>query len=154
MKATVLLKRQHAEVAKLFTRALAATAPRLRGEIRDEICRQLETHTTIEEEIFYPAVRAVGTVKACTMVGEAVEEHHVVKLVLAELPQLEPDGDNYEAKMTVLKELIEHHVEEEHETMFPFAERKLDYDQLVALGERLRARADALSGVTPSRRSA
>lgn len=154
MKATVLLKRQHADVARLFTRALAATAPRLRGELRDEICRQLETHTTIEEEIFYPAVREVGTVKAADLVGQAVEEHHVVKLVLAELPQLDTDGDNYEARMTVLKELIEHHVEEEHEEMFPFAERKLDYDQLVALGERLKARADALLGATPSRRSA
>jgi hemerythrin-like domain-containing protein len=154
MKATALLKKQHREVADLFSKALAATAPRLRQQFRDEIRRQLEMHTAIEEEIFYPAVRELGTAKALDMIGEAVEEHHVVKLVLAELPRLEPDADNYEAKITVLKELIEHHVEEEHEEMFPLAAKKLDFDELKKLGEHMQARADELLGTMPSRKSA
>lgn len=63
---------------------------------------------------------------------------------MKELPDLEPDGENYEAKMTVLKELVQHHVEEEHEEMFPFAEKKLDPAALRDLGERMESRADAL----------
>lgn len=154
MRATALLKKQHREVADLFSKALAAAAPKLRQQFRDEICRQLEMHTAIEEEIFYPAVCELGTAKATDMVGEAVEEHHVIKLVLSELPRLEPDAANYEAKMTVLKELVEHHVEEEHEEMFPLAEKKLNFAVLKALGEQMQVRADELLGTAQSRKSA
>jgi hypothetical protein len=71
------------------------------------------------------------------MIGEAYEEHHVVKLVLAELPTVDPGADNFEAKMTVLKELVGHHVEEEEDEMFPMAERKLGNDRSSELAEEM-----------------
>jgi hemerythrin superfamily protein len=137
MKATVLLKRQHREVERLFSAALKAKDAKTRRATMDEITKALEHHTEIEETIFYPAVREIGTQKAEDMVGEAFEEHHVVKLVLAELPKLEPDAENFEAKMTVLKELVGHHVEEEENEMFPMAEKRLGDERNVELGNQM-----------------
>src|SRR4029453_2949700 len=106
----------------------------MRRKATEEIIQALEHHTKIEEEVFYPAVREIGTKKAEDMIGEAYEEHHVVKLVLAELPSVDPKAANFEAKMTVLKELVGHHVKEEEDEMFPMAEKKLGEDQSSALG--------------------
>ncbi len=125
MKSTMLLKRQHREVEKLFAQALKTENAAARRKAMEAIVKALEHHTEIEETVFYPAVREIGTKKAEDMIGEAYEEHHVVKLVLAELPDVDPAADSFEYKMTVLKELIEHHVEEEEEEMFPLAEKKL-----------------------------
>lgn len=137
MKATVLLKRQHREVERLFSAALKAKDAKTRRATMGEIIKALEHHTEIEETIFYPAVREIGTQKAEDMIGEAFEEHHVVKLVLAELPNLEPDAENFEAKMTVLKELVGHHVEEEEKEMFPMAEKRLGDERNTELGNQM-----------------
>ena len=139
MKATDLLKRQHKEVKALFKKIEGTDNPRMRRQLLNEVARSLEGHTLIEEEIFYPAVRGLETQKAEEMVLEAYEEHHVVKLVLAELPRVNPEDERFEAKMTVLSELIEHHVEEEEQEMFKLAE-KLGKDELSALAERMQAR--------------
>ena len=144
MKATELLKKQHREVMKLFKEVEKTEAPRERKRLMTDIASHLKVHTTIEEEIFYPAVKGIGTEKAEEMMLEAVEEHHVVDLVLEELPQVDPAADTFEAKMTVLKELIEHHVEEEQDEIFPMAERKLGKERISELGERLEERAGAL----------
>lgn len=137
MKATVLLKKQHREVEKLFSTALKAKDAKTRKSTMQSIIEALEHHTEIEETIFYPAVREIGTKKAEEMIGEAYEEHHVVKLVLAELPEVDPSGENFEAKMTVLKELIAHHVEEEEDEMFPMAEKRLGDERNAELGDRM-----------------
>ena len=142
MKATKLLKQQHREVEKLFSQALKTDNPKTRQRARDSIIEALEHHAQIEESVFYPAVREVGTKKAEEMIGEAFEEHHVVKLVLAELPKLDPNADNFESKMTVLKELIEHHVEEEEDEMFPMAERRLGDERMAELGEQMKGGAE------------
>jgi hemerythrin-like domain-containing protein len=71
------------------------------------------------------------------MIDEAFEEHHVVDLVLAELPQVDPEDERFEAKMTVLSELVKHHVEEEEEEMFPMAEKKLGAERIKELGQQL-----------------
>ena len=144
MKATDFLKKQHREVMKLFKEVEKTEAPRERKRLMTDIEKHLKVHTTIEEEIFYPAVKEIGTEKAEEMVLEAVEEHHVVDLVLEELPQVDPAADTFEAKMTVLKELIEHHVEEEQDEVFPMAERKLGKERISELGDRLEERAGAL----------
>jgi len=144
MKATDFLKKQHREVMKLFKEVEKAEAPRERKRLMTDIASHLKVHTTIEEEIFYPAVKEIGTEKAEEMMLEAVEEHHVVDLVLEELPQVDPAADTFEAKMTVLRELIEHHVEEEQDEIFPMAERKLGKERISELGERLEERAGAL----------
>jgi hemerythrin-like domain-containing protein len=144
MKATDFLKRQHKDVMGLFKKVEKTEDARSRKALMQEIVANLKVHTTIEEEIFYPAVKDIGTEKAEDMILEAGEEHHVVDLVLAELPKVDPAADTFEAKMTVLRELIEHHVEEEQDEMFPMAEKKLGKERIAELGQRLEARADAL----------
>jgi hemerythrin superfamily protein len=137
MKATDLLKKQHRQVEKLFKQAENAKQGRQRRELMDQIAQMLKLHTQIEEEIFYPAVRELGTSKAEEMIDEAFEEHHVVDLVLAELPKVDPEDERFEAKMTVLSELVEHHVEEEEGELFPMAEKKLGAERIKELGQQM-----------------
>ena len=119
MKATDLLKKQHKSVKALFKKVENTEDARRRRQLMDEITNELKIHTKIEEEIFYPAVREIGTSKAEELVDESFEEHHVVDLVLAELPKVDPEDDRFAAKMTVLSELVQHHADEEEEEMFP-----------------------------------
>ena len=147
MKATDLLKKQHREVKALFKKMEDAAGATERRQLMTEIAHALEVHTTIEEEIFYPALREVESKKAKEMVSEAFEEHHVVDLVLKELPEVDPEDERFEAKMTVLSELIRHHVEEEEDEMFKLAS-KLGRQELTELGEQMNARATELKGMT------
>jgi hypothetical protein len=137
-----LLKEQHREVEQLFRKVERTDDPESRRELMEQISEKLSLHMSIEEDIFYPAVREAKTKKAEEMVDEAYEEHHVVKLVLAELPQVDPEDERFDAKMTVLSELIEHHVEEEEKEMFKLA-KKLGKEELAELGEQMSARAGA-----------
>ena len=145
MKATDLLKQQHKEVQALFKKVENTENARERRRLMEEIATALEGHTTIEEEMFYPAVRGLETQKAEEMVLEAYEEHHVVKLVLAELPQVDPEDERFEAKMTVLSELVEHHADEEEDEMFKTA-KKIGDDELDDLGTRMEARFNEVTG--------
>jgi hypothetical protein len=92
----------------------------------------------------------VGTAKAEEMVDEAFEEHHVVDLVLGELPQVDPEDERFEAKMTVLSELVEHHVEEEEHEMFPLAEKKLGAERMKELAQQM----EQMAGGAGQRRAA
>src|SRR5207253_6126819 len=143
MKATDLLKKQHKEVKALFKKIENTEGARERRRLMNEISIALEGHTAIEEEMFYPAVRGLETQKAEEMVLEAFEEHHVVKLVLAELPQVDPADERFEAKMTVLSELVEHHADEEEEEMFPMCEKKLGRARLEELGQQMQRMVEA-----------
>ena len=136
MDAVSLLKKQHREVEGLFKKIEKTDDGDTRREVMQEIATKLEMHTKLEEEIFYPAVREVESKKAEEMVNEAFEEHGVVKLVLKQLPNVDPEDERFEAKMTVLKELVEHHVEEEEKEMFKLAQ-KLGKEELRALGEQM-----------------
>ena len=147
MKATDMLKKQHREVAALFKTALGEEQAANRVKALQQITQKLEVHTTIEEEIFYPAFRdSADTKKVDDMTLEAYEEHHVVKLLLAEIPGIDPDDERFEAKVTVLKEIIEHHVEEEQDEMFPMAEKKLGAEALTELAARMQRRMSELEG--------
>jgi hemerythrin superfamily protein len=147
MTATNLLKKQHQEVKSLFRRVQKTDDTEARQELTKEIINKLTVHAKIEEEIFYPAVRGIGTEKAKDLVLEANEEHHVVKLLLEDLPIIDVEDEAFTAKMTVLGELVEHHADEEEKDMFPLAQ-KLGEAQLEALGEQMAARAEALMGQT------
>jgi hemerythrin superfamily protein len=108
-----------------------------------KIFEDLEVHTTIEEEIFYPEVHDTDGDIAET-VDEGVQEHHVVKLLMAEIKQM-PDGDDdWVAKMQVLIENVEHHAEEEEKEMFPPLRSSLGSDQLEEMGRRLEERKKQL----------
>ncbi|SRR6266550_6957718 len=143
MKATDLLKKQHKSVKALFKSVEKTEDGRRRRQLMEQIARELKIHTRIEEEIFYPAAREIGTSKAEEMVDEAYEEHHVVDLVLAELPSVDPDDDRFAAKMTVLSELVLHHAEEEEEELFPLCEKKLGRERLQQLGEQMQEMAES-----------
>ena len=143
MKATDLLKKQHKSVKALFKKVDKTEDGRQRRQLMDQIANELKIHTKIEEEIFYPAVREIGTEKAAEMIDEAFEEHHVVDLVLAELPKVDPEDERFAAKMTVLSELVEHHADEEEDEMFPTCEKKLGRERLEQLGEQMQQVAEA-----------
>jgi len=141
MKATEMLKKQHREVATLFRKTLNSDQPKEKAQLTQEIVEKLTLHASIEEEIFYPAFReeAGGTQKVEDSVLEAYEEHHVVKLLLEEIAEADPKDENFDAKMTVLKEIVEHHVEEEEGEMFPAAEKKLGDERLEELAAEMQA---------------
>ena len=139
--ATAMLEQQHRTVERLFAEALGTEDARTRRSVMNQIIEKLTLHTMLEETIFYPAVRGIETEEANDMVLEAYEEHHVVKLILKELPRIETKAENFEAKMTVLKELVEHHVDEEEKEMFPMAERKLGAERSRELAAAMQTRA-------------
>ena len=103
-----------------------------------KIFEDLDVHTTIEEEIFYPEVHDT-TEDTAETVDEGVQEHHVVKVLMAELGQIEAGSDEWVAKMTVLIENVEHHAEEEEKELFPPLRRPLA-GQLEEMVDRLEAR--------------
>lgn len=134
-----LLTRQHREVEEMFERFENMTdrAKVSKKKLADEICNALIMHTTIEEEIFYPATREASE-DTEDMVDEAVVEHASAKDLIAQIMEMDPGDELYDAKVKVLGEMIEHHVEEEEKEMFPKTrELKLD---MVALGEEMQAR--------------
>ena len=143
MNATTLLRQQHKQVRDLFKKVEKTENANQRRTLLDRIAGELQVHTKIEEEIFYPAVRGLGTEKAEEMIMEALEEHHVVDLVLAELPEVDPEDERFEAKMTVLSELVDHHAKEEEQEMFKTAQR-LGRATLDDLGKRMEMRAREL----------
>ena len=111
-----------------------------KAEIVDRLCDALSLNALIEEEIFYPAVQAA--LKDKLLVPEATVEHTSVKELIAQLEDVEPDGEMYDAKVKVLSEYVKHHVKEEQNEMFPKV--KSSSLDTVELGERMAARKDDL----------
>ncbi|HYC89571.1 MAG TPA: hemerythrin domain-containing protein [Thermoanaerobaculia bacterium] len=142
-----LLKEDHKKVMDLLDSLERATGPR-RTKLLGQIEQELQIHTTIEEEIFYPAWREAARKKDDqTMYYEAVEEHGVVKTFLPEAGS-GANNEELKAKAKVLKELVEHHAEEEEKEMFPRARQVMERDELRELGERMEARKRELMGKT------
>ena len=139
-----MLKDDHDKVKGLFENFQNARRDEKRkGEIAQTICKELTVHTQLEEEIFYPAVREA--IDDDDVMNEAVVEHGSAKELIAEIEKMSPDEDMFDAKVKVLKEEIEHHVEEEEkpkEGLFAQT-READID-LKELGERLAQRKEAL----------
>jgi hemerythrin superfamily protein len=143
LDAIALLKADHEKVSELFSEYEKADSKTKKKSLVDEICTELTVHAQIEEEIFYPAVKAV--LKDDFIVVEGAVEHLGIKNLIDQLEGIEPDGDVYDAKVKVLSEYVEHHVEEEQSDMFPKAKKAPSLD-LVELGDRMAARkADLLS---------
>jgi hemerythrin superfamily protein len=130
-----LLKADHETVSKLFTKIEASTTQSKR-DLFTQLKTELDLHAHIEETIFYPALEKKHKARDITL--EAYEEHKVVKKLLAELAD-EPHSDEWDAKLTVLKESVEHHVQEEESELFERAEETLSSEQLAQLGDRLEA---------------
>ena len=136
--AVALLKADHDKVEQLFAKFEKASGDGTKEKIAKQICLELSVHAKIEEEIFYPACE--GKIEE-DLLKEAYVEHDGAKVLIAEIMAGGPDDEYYDAKVTVLQEQIEHHVEEEEKRMDGmFAQARkagLDMDQL---GEQLAAR--------------
>jgi hemerythrin-like domain-containing protein len=145
--AIALLKEDHKKVKGLLgdlEKSSMRGGPRAQKLVA-QIDKELTIHTTIEEEIFYPAFRdAVRTKDDKKMYYEAKEEHHVVKLVLPEVKEGGMALEEFAAKCKVLKELVEHHADEEEKEMFPEARKVLSRPELQELGDRMAARKKQL----------
>jgi hemerythrin superfamily protein len=138
--AIALLKEDHRAVEKLFKDFEQAKGDGRKERLARQICLELSVHTQIEEEIFYPACD--GKVEE-DMLKEAYVEHDAAKLLIAEIEAGNGQTDDFfDAKVQVLSEQIEHHVEEEEKELFPEV-RKADID-LKALGEQLATRRKEL----------
>jgi hemerythrin superfamily protein len=143
--AIALLKADHEKVRGLLESMEKSSGAR-RQKLHAQIARELKVHTTIEEEIFYPAFREAGQKKDDqVMVYEAVQEHHMVDLALPEAAE-GADNEDLKGKAKVVKELVEHHADEEEKDMFPRARKLMSREELRDLGERMAARKKELMG--------
>ena len=140
LDAIALLKADHRTVEDLFKRFEKAGdgARKTKRAIVDSIIEELSVHASIEEMVFYPAVRREVS-DADSDVLEALEEHHVAKWLLWELEDLNPADERFDAKVTVLIENVRHHVKEEEEELFPTVREELGRTRLRELGAELAA---------------
>lgn len=137
MNAISLLKADHDKVKKMLAEGESTTerGEKTRTELFQTLKAELTIHERIEEEIFYPALKAHP--KAKDIVLEAFEEHHVVDNVMGELEATDVTDETWGAKFLVMKENIEHHIEEEEGEMFDQARAVFDRDELEELGARM-----------------
>jgi hemerythrin superfamily protein len=146
MDVITLLKKDHKMVKELFKECekLKGRTGQKKSDLIALIKQALTVHAQVEEELVYPAFMENRSMK--DQVNEALEEHHVTKMLLAELDELQPDDQHYDAKVKVLCEYLMHHVKEEEKEMFPEAEKRLSSKRLMALGEEVEARRNELMG--------
>jgi hemerythrin-like domain-containing protein len=109
----------------------------------EEVCSDLKLHTTLEEEIFYPAVREA--IEDEDIMNEAAVEHESARMLIEQLENMTPDDPNYFATFTVLGEYVKHHVKEEEGEMFPAAEKAKELD-MEGLATQMRSRKEELMG--------
>ncbi|HZI85681.1 MAG TPA: hemerythrin domain-containing protein [Pyrinomonadaceae bacterium] len=137
MDAFELLKSDHEKVAGILEKIEGTTerALKTREELFTQLKTELDIHAAIEEKIFYPVLEKAEESRDITL--EAFEEHRLVKQLLAELESGSKDDETWTAKFTVLKENIEHHVEEEEGEMFKQARKVLSKEEIEELGTRM-----------------
>jgi len=135
-----LLTSDHRAVERLLGEA------RRDASVMEKIRTELETHATIEEEIFYPAVRSALQEQGRELVQEALHEHDEMREALDEVSSLDQDDEDYGRKLDELKEKIQHHVGEEEGEMFPQARQALSREQLTQLGSQMESRKEELKG--------
>jgi hypothetical protein len=141
------LKRDHDKVKDLFEKFENAEGRAAKKNIARKALAELKIHATLEEEIFYPTVRK--HIESDIM-NEADEEHHVAKVLIAELEKMDGKGDHFEAKFIVLAENVRHHIKEEEAEMLPEARRLgIDYDDL---GQQMLRRREELENAKPRTR--
>jgi iron-sulfur cluster repair protein YtfE (RIC family) len=121
-----LIKQDHRRVKVLFRRFEQAKSAAERQKVGEELIEELSVHATIEEQLIYPLIRNANASRGAGAVLNALEEHHVMKLVLAELDAMEVSEARYAAKIHVVRESVESHIAEEERTLLPLLARSLD----------------------------
>lgn len=144
-EATALLRADHKLVAGLFAKYEKARSVAGKRQLVTQICSELSVHAQVEEEIFYPAVKLA--LEDDELVPEATVEHATLKDLIAQVQDVEPVGEMFDAKIKVLSEYVKHHVKEEQEEMFPKA--KSSSLDMVALGAKLAERKAQLFAKRP-----
>jgi len=154
MDAIALLKADHRKVKELFRKyeAAGARAYQKKKSLAEEISTEIRIHSMLEEELFYPAVKERTDKNGRELVAESVEEHHVIATLIEELKVLDPQDERFDAKLTVLMENVEHHIEEEEGELFPEAEEVLG-DAIDDLGDQMKERKEQLTASLPSTRA-
>ncbi len=132
-----LLKQDHRHVKSLFRKFERSKSRAEKQKLGEQIIEELSVHATIEEQLIYPALRA-GDKRKEGAVLNALEEHHAVKMTLAELDKMKVGDERYDAKMHVVREAVEMHIEEEEESLLPRLEALLEPDQARELAENMR----------------
>jgi hemerythrin-like domain-containing protein len=149
--AVEMLREDHRKVQELFQQFEQGDED-AKEQIAAQTIQELEVHTALEEEIFYPAAREEGDEEE--IVDQALEEHHVAKLLLAELKKMGPGNKRYDAKYKVLAESVKHHIQEEESEMLPSIEGSLDAEKI---GQQMATRKQKLqqkfSNASGARRS-
>ena len=138
MDAITLLKHDHKTLEGLFKKfeKTGPNAHKTQRDLAQKIVKELSVHASIEEKVFYPAIReAVSDTEDHVL--ESLEEHHIVKLVASELDGMKPEHERFRAKMTVLIENVRHHVEEEEGELFPQVRQAMGRKALAEIGEAL-----------------
>lgn len=147
MNALELLKEDHDKVRDLLNQLVNTTerAEKKRPELLAKIEKEVTVHSQIEEEIFYPAFKKASGKENERMYYEAQEEHHAVNdLVMPDLKEADPGGTQFSGRAKVVKELLEHHIDEEEEDMFEQARQTMSESELNELGELMMARKKEL----------
>ena len=149
MDAIELLEQQHRQVEDLFEALLSADEDdgERRQEIFDQMADALAGHTIIEEQLFYPVAKRIDD----DLIQESLEEHLEVKRMLAELLDLDPADDEFEAKVQEMKVAVAHHVTEEENELFPEVRRNLDADRRNELGDEMESMFEGLRQEHPRR---
>ncbi len=146
-----LLKQDHKEVHNLFKKIedSSDSAIKTREKTYKELARELTVHARLEERIVYPRLRQLEKLEET--VREGIEEHHVAEQLMEEIAQMPVDDEQWLAKVTVLKEMIEHHVEEEEKELFPKAAKALEKDEIEELGQTVaEEKKDMIRGSHPA----
>ncbi len=139
MNALTLLKQDHGNVEELFHRFETAKPDDVEelARVRDLVIEHLSRHAVVEEQVFYPAIRAkLGDENSFTVL-EGLEEHHAAKAMLSELEKLAPTHERFRAKFTVIIENVRHHIEEEENDMFPLVRDNFTVEELNTMGEQM-----------------
>ena len=146
MDATQLLKKDHKEVKALLKEyeRLQNRPAQKKQPVVAQICHALSVHAQLEEELLYPVLKEARSHDLKDLVAEAAEEHQVAKTLIEELTTLSPDDEQYDAKVTVLGEYVQHHVKEEEKELFPKAHKHLSAKRLDELGEAITTRRQEL----------
>lgn len=148
MNAIDLLKRDHEVVADLFEK-VRNTPESKHSAIFTKIKAELDVHAHIEETVFYPKLKKDGTKKLADITSEGIEEHHQVKMFLKELDGVRRRRDIFEAKLKVLIEDVEHHVDEEEDEMFPLVEDQFSDAALEKMGTALENKKQKFIAANP-----
>jgi hemerythrin superfamily protein len=167
MDVVEVIKQDHRKVEELFSRykggggltglvkrVTGSVTPRERGSAVQRICRELDQHAKLEEQIVYPAARATGDPELGKLVDESLREHGRVKVLVHDLDSHRYEGEELDTRMNELEECVNHHVREEENEMLPRFEQLVPEARRADLGRRFKAAKRPASATKPARRTA